>query len=42
MRRFRNKNYLFQDDYATLHISYATNLWKTEAKTKCLTSNLKI
>lgn len=33
MRHFRNKNYLIQDDYATVHSSYATQLWKTENKT---------
>lgn len=25
MRHFRNKNYLIQDDYATVHSSYATH-----------------
>lgn len=34
MRQFWNKNYLIEDDYATVHSFYATQLWKTENNTK--------
>lgn len=34
MRHFRNKNFLIHDDYATVHSSYATQIWKTENKNK--------
>lgn len=37
MHHFRNKNYLFPDDYATVHSSNATKLWKTENKINFLT-----